>query len=415
MNLKKLWQSKFLGSISILATGSIVAHAVSFLLVPFITRKYPPEEFAVFTYVLSIATIFMGIINCRYDMVIVKARNKADLFALIKGALLIGVAFAFIVSFVSVFVFINKNGFAWYHALYLFIFLLSYAIINVLTAYNNKLKEYKTIASVNFIRPICQNVGALLFGFLPIGAHGLLASYAIGQFFGVSKQNKSLRGCWKEVISIPNRQMLNQLQCNKNQLYYSTPAQLLNSFSYSSITIAIESLFGLATLGYYSLSVRLLGLPLSVISGNVSKVFYERAVREYDNYNTYAHSLRNTVLFLLLLAIPMVVIMIIWIPDLCGFFFGKEWVKAGEYIRILAPMFGVRFIVTAVSPALIIVNKQKQEMLLQALFILFMLLSYIVTKLLGGDIMFFLICISISFSIAYLYYLIKIFQYSVAK
>ena len=111
----------------------------------------------------------------------------------------------------------------------------------------------------------------------------------------------------------------------------------------------------------------------------------------------------------------MVVIMMTVVPDLCGFFLGEEWEKAGEYICVLAPMFGVRFIVTAVSPALIIVNKQKQDLFLQALFIVFMLLSCIAANMLGKDMMFFLICISISFSIAYVYYLFKIFQYSGLK
>ena len=293
MRIKRLLKSKFLGSISLLASGSIIAHAVGFLLVPFITRKYTPEEFAVFTYILSIATIFMGIINCRYELAIVKAKNEEDTFALIKGALFVGVLFTFVVSIICYFIFVAKDDFTWYHALYLLTFLLSYAIINVLTAYNNKQREYKIIASVNFIRPVVQNAGALLLGFLPIGSHGLLASYTAGQFLGISRQNHSLRGQWKRIFNTPNKIVLSQLYQNRNQLFYSTPAQLLNSFSYSSISLAIESLFGLVLLGYYSLSVRLLGLPLSVVSGNVSKVFYERAIKEYEERKTYRDSLKK--------------------------------------------------------------------------------------------------------------------------
>ena len=412
MKFERVLKSKFLGSISILATGSIIANAVSFFLVPFITRKYTPEEFAVFTYILSIATIFMGIINCRYELAIIKAKNEENTFALIKGALFVGVIFAFVVSIICCFIFVVKDDFTWYHALYLLAFLLSYAVINVLTAYNNKQCEYKIIASVNFIRPIIQNAGALLLGFLPIGSHGLLTSYTTGQLLGISRQNHSLRGQWKRIFNTPNKIVLSQLYQNRNQLFYSTPAQLLNSFSYSSISLAIESLFGLVLLGYYSLSVRLLGLPLAVVSGNVSKVFYERAIKEYEERKTYRNTLKKTVLFLSLLAIPMVIIMMTVVPDLCGFFLGEEWEKAGEYICVLAPMFGVRFIVTAVSPALIIVNKQKQEMYLQALFVAFILLAYVATRMLEQDIMFFLICVSVLFSIGYLLYLSKIVRYS---
>lgn len=412
MNIKNVFKSTFFGSISILTFGSIIAQCISFALVPFITREYSPDQFATFTYILSVSAIFMGIINCRYDLLIVKAENKHDTYALIKGALFIGLFISFIIFIACIIIFSIKDNFKWYHAIYLLILLISYAIINVLTAYNNKLREYKIISSVNVIRPISQNLGALLLGFLPIGAHGLLFSYVTGQFMGIIRQNKSLKGQWRAILNISNRDTIGILKKNKNQLLYSTPAQLLNSLSYSSITIAIETLFGLTILGYYSLSVRLLGLPLSVISGNVSKVFYERAVNEYSANGSYRKSLVKTLLFLSILAVPMLIIMMWLIPNLCGLFFGQEWINAGKYIFTLAPMFAIRFIVTAVAPALIIVNKQKQELILQALFVMFMLISFILTKVLGENIDFFLTIISVLFSIGYICYLIKVIDYS---
>lgn len=415
MKISQIFKSNFFTSISLLAFGSIIAQIVCFFLLPLITRIYSPEEFAVFTYILSVATIFMGIINCRYDLIIVKVRTNQEVFSLIKGTLMIGILCSFFISLVGGLFFVRKNGFQWYHSLYLLLFLLSYAVINVLSAYNNRQKEYKILSSVNVIRPISQNLGALFFGFLGLSSNGLLISYIVGQALGISKQNQSLKGKWNSIWKIPNSVVWSNLKEHKSQLYFSTPAQLINSLSYSSLTIFVEALFGLSVLGLYSLSVRLLGLPLSVISGNVSKVFYERAAREYETCGSYRQTLRKTFVFLLLLAIPMVLGMMTFIPNFCGYFLGGTWSTAGDYIFILAPMFGIRFIVSALSPALIIVNKQEKEFYLQMIFILFVALSFFLNHVFDGDINCFLTLISVFFSVAYILYFVEIVRYSLKK
>ena len=413
--IQKIFKNNNLKSITILASSSIIAQIICFFLVPVITRMYSPEEFARFTYILSLLSLFMGVINFRYDMSIVKVSDERDVFILIKGALLLGGIFTLLISiFIGIF-FLFKEDFFWYHSLYFFLILLSYAIINVLTAYNNRNREYKIISSVNLIRPLAQNVGAILLGVLSFRASGLLLSYLLGQLLGLKEQNKSLRVHWRMISSIPLKDVKNQLIVHKDQLIYSTPAQFINGFSYSSLSIIIEWMFSLTILGYYSISVRLLGLPLSVISGNVSKIFYENASREFEKYHTYRKTLKYTFLFLFFLAVPMVLLMMTVVPSLCGYYLGEEWKKAGDYIFILAPMFGIRFIVTSLSPALIIVNKQKIDLYLQILFIVFVAISYFLTNIYNQSIVCFLTMISITFSVAYFLYLLAIIKFSNIK
>lgn len=58
------------------------------------------------------------------------------------------------------------------------------------------------------------------------------------------------------------------------------PAHFLNSASYSMLNFYITELFGLGILGYYSITYRILGIPLTLVSLNVSKVFFQRASEE---------------------------------------------------------------------------------------------------------------------------------------
>ena len=64
------------------------------------------------------------------------------------------------------------------------------------------------------------------------------------------------------------------------------------------------------------------------------------------------------------------------IPILVPIVYGSGYVGAGDYIRILAPMFTIRFISSAMTTGLIVANKQLQELVLQGGFILAALITF---------------------------------------
>lgn len=407
--MNNILRSTFLKSIIILTSGSILAQLINLAATPVISRIYTPEIIGTYTYIISIAAIFMGVINGRYDVACVVDKEQNNIYPLIKLSLIIGIIVTIIGTIVCTIYFYTQQ-FPLQYAIYLFFILLSYAIINVLTAYNNRCKEYKTISSVYVIRTASQNFGSIGLGAISANPHSLLVPYAIGQYLGISKQAKPLKGKWYEILKVDFSEVKRVAIEHKNQPFFSMPALLLNSLSYSLTTIFIEYLYTLETVGYYSISVRLLGLPLAIVGGNVAKVFSERAATEYSSYGTYTKSLTRTFLFLLCIAIPMVICMIYISEPLCVFFLGKDWATAGQYIAILAPMFGIRLITSALSPALIIAKKQKAELVLQSLFIISGVTGFIMTKTYNYDIVFFLKYIMITYSISYLIYLYIIYK-----
>jgi len=77
------------------------------------------------------------------------------------------------------------------------------------------------------------------------------------------------------------------------------------------------------------------------------------------------------------LAVPIFLCIYFLAPPVCAWLFGgEEWRIAGEYIRILTPMFAVRFVATALSPGLYVCRKQTVEFTMQVALM-------IVTALLG--------------------------------
>lgn len=408
-------KNSFIKSILVLATGSIFSQLITVIVAPLLTRIFTPHELGIYTYVLSIASIFMAVINGRYDMSIVSEEQEEYIYPLIKLSIIIGIITSIIVT-IGYYIYIRfiSSQYEYYNVtiIFMFLLLLSYSINNVLVSYNNRNKDYKIMTSVYVVRTLFQNLTSIIVGILNLGISGLLFSYCVGQYIGLNKQAESLKKYRINLKKVTFRELFYVLKRHYKQPLFSAPAIFFNSFSYSSITIFLEILFGMSAVGYYSISVRLLGLPLSIISGNISKVFFQEASKEYNSTGQFYKSFKKTFKFQLCLAIPMVIGMIFLAPKVCAVFFGEDWQISGRYVSILAIMFGFKFIVTSLSPGLIIANKQKNEFFLQGIFAIASIFSFIITKFLKLSIEYYLILISITFSIGYLVYLISIFIYS---
>lgn len=407
--------NSFIKSIVVLATGSMFAQLITVIIAPILTRIFTPDELGTYTYVLSVASIFMAVINGRYDMSIVSEKKEEYVYPLIKLSIIIGILMSIIITsgyYIYIRFTSNKNMNYGNTIIFMFLLLASYAINNVLISFNNRNKEYKIMTSVYIVRTSFQNITSVVAGMFKMGTIGLLASYCIGQYLGLNKQAKVLKKDLNKIKKVKLSEMIYVLKRHYKQPIFSAPAIFLNSFSYSSITIFLEFLFGMSAVGYYSISVRLLGLPLAIISGNISKVFFEEASKEYNDTGEFYQSFKKTFKFQVILAIPMVIGMIFLAPKLCVVFFGADWEISGKYVSILAIMFGLKFIVTSLSPGLIIANKQKTEFILQLVFLISSLFSFIITKTLDLYIEYYLVLISLTFSIGYIVYLIAIYIFS---
>ena len=97
--MKKNFTTSFLGSILILASGSVIAQGITALSIPVLTRIYLPNDIGIYTYLLSIAAIFMAVVNARYDVSIVTDSEERNVFPLIKLALLIGIIISIVAFF----------------------------------------------------------------------------------------------------------------------------------------------------------------------------------------------------------------------------------------------------------------------------------------------------------------------------
>lgn len=413
--MNKMKNSQYFIAINRLAFGSLIAQVVTVLVSPISTRLYTPEELGVYTLLITIITLLGPVLCARYDLLIVTAKDEKEVTNIIIGSIFITLLFSLLSAFGLGFYLEITPSIKDEVGTFVYIIipiLIITGFTNILTSYNNRRGEYKTISNVYVIRTFIHNLGLIIFGILKLGSIGLLISKLIATLSGVKRQSENLNFDRFKISNIEVSDVLHVLKKYKNQPIFSMPAQLLNSASYSLLNFFISALFGIGVFGFYSMTYRILGLPLKLISVNVSKVYFQKASSDIKNYGNYRKTMLNNSLFLLIIAIPMVTILMVFGPRLFTIIFGTDWEVAGQYVRILAPMYGLRLIVSALSPSLIVSGKQKLEFSMQSIFLLISISAFLICNGLKWEMESFLTIISFSYSCVYIVFYIIIYKLS---
>lgn len=410
-------KSFYLKSILLLTSGSMLGQIIGFIGSMIMTRMYTASEIGIMTTVVSFSGIFAPVINGRFDFALVKERRDKYIFALVKLSIYIGVVLSLFISLGSFIYFTGIDGFIspFVSVVFVFFILVIQVFSNVFKSYNNNIGDFKTMTSVIVMRRFAEEVSMTVFGLLGWKAIGLLVSRVIGQYFGMKREIKNIKKKFINILSVQRKDMVEAYNIHKRQLYYSAPAALMNAGSYSLISLVIGKFFGLEVLGVYAISFAVLGLPLSVISGNVSKVYFSEASKEYAKKGVFNESTNKTLIFLILFGIILFFVMYYLFPMIVPFIYGDKYEMSGFMIRILSPMFAIRFVSSAINTGLVVCNKQNFELIIQLLFMISVALLAILCNYRFLSITTFLLGVSVSYSIVYLINLISICYFSKNK
>ena len=410
--IRKLIGSHFFKSLAILASGSLIGTAITAACEVGRTWIFPAENLGIYTLLLTFPHLFIAIPSFRYDISIIVEKDERKTLALVKLSLILMLLTSTAVTLgdiIFLFGFHAEYSAYWYTIPLCFFVVCGYGLNNVLNAYSNRRKEYKEISQKYVIRTAAQNITTIILGMLIVkllqlpewSVLILYIPHGLGLFIGTWKQSASLRKQEKEIRSLRGKELMEAAKIHRKQLLFSTPALFINNYSYSVISLLVEDLFDATTLAYYGISNRVLGIPIALISGNVSKVYIEEAAKEYNATGKFIKAFKKTILFLVAMAIPMLLGMYFVAPLVCESILGPGWGIAGEYIKILAVMFSFRLIGTAMSQSLVVCNRQGIELIVNICLVIASLLSGVITRQTGGDIYSFLTLICIFRSACY--------------
>ncbi len=388
---KKNGLSRDSKSILTLVGGTTIAQALSFLFSPITTRLFSPEVFGDLSVFTSITGI-IGIIIClRYELAIVLPQDDDEGLALLKLCFIFTIVISAITGFIFLFnnkaiysKFGTKNLTAYWYYVPISLFLTG--IIQASNYWLTRTRQF-TVLSWNKVIPVLvvnivsivlglagnTGIGARLFAVLISNVVNIavIAGAIIPEF----KSNK-----YTEKINY-NR----LIRRYKNFLIYDIWGALLNNLSWMIVPILMNAYYGSNAAGQYSIGMRVIQIPASLIGASITQVFLRNASERRYNRTLYKYCIETTKKLLKYTA-PVVIILLILGKPVFHFVFGNKWDLAGVYTQILAPWALLWFCASPMHSVFTITQKQNVYLIFSIVNLATRFLSLYLGKVLNSDV-----------------------------
>ena len=377
--------------------GTVLAQMINIVVQPILTRVFPAETLGIYTYLISLATMIIPVASLKLDMLIVSEPNEKEAQYITDACIIINIFISLIYAIVIIVGYqvsdnniFNKYGIIIYVVP---ILVFTNGLRFLFISYLNRYKEYKTISIIAIIREAIRAVIQVGAGFLSLGVFSLSMGYAVSPLFGLNIQ---MRNYLKELKERPriNLKKFKEIVLvkGKRQILFLVPAQFINSFSSSLVTISITALF----------SAKILDIPIVFITSNVSKVCYQRISENVANKKPVLRTLMSVIIVLSVVSIMGFGTLYVIAPRLSEIVFGQGYRVAGEYIRCLCVMYAVRLVATSFAGVYTVFKKQNFELILNILLIVSAGVSYVVCSMFNFEVTTYLKFMNTGYTIVYL-------------
>ncbi|HCT1679575.1 TPA: type 8 capsular polysaccharide synthesis protein Cap8K [Staphylococcus aureus] len=404
--------NKFIGDSFLMILSSGIAQVILIITTPIITRLYSPTEFGEFTIFSNIAMILIPIINARYDLLIVNTKNDRSANILSQISLLISLLILLIlIPIFAISAWLYPNFILDFIFIIIMLFLVS--LTNIFTNYLNKERKYKVLSLINVFRAGSMALLQIIFGLLALGSLGLIIGFSLSYIAGITLGYKTFK---KHFNIVRDKEETKALFLeNKNQLVYSTPSILLNSLSFSVVVFFIGILYTNTEVGIYGMAIRVLGIPVTIISLGLSKIFMQQANDYYIEYGNFRNLLLKFSSILVIVSIILYVPLYLFSEELVNILLGHSWVDAITVIKIVIPLFVIRLIVSTVSLSVIVLQKQQLELILQALFLIGTTATFVISKMLNLTFLNFVSINTVVLIVSYMIFFIALYYFAKNK
>jgi O-antigen/teichoic acid export membrane protein len=324
-----------------------MAQAVPLLLGPWLTRLYTPEEFGHFT-AFAAVTANIAVVACaRYEFALPLARDEAegrDLMALCLRLLMGAVA----LTALGVVAVVSAGGAA--HWLWLPLAVFAAGAVQWLTLWANRARRFAALSASRFTQYGGAALAQLAGGLTHLGVMGLVGGAVLASTLALGWLSRPPPfGGWRGLWSVPRSAWQAAARRHRDFPLYNTPHAFAGALQDTLAVALVVAWTGEATAGFWGLALRYLKAPASLVGSAVSQALYPRLVAATPDDARVA--VRQVMGTLALVALPLVLVLLFFGPDLFALAFGERWREAGRLARALAPYIGMHFIASPLAVA----------------------------------------------------------------
>lgn len=354
--------SENMKNVARISSGTVIGQIISVISLPIITRIYGAEIMGVWAIIYAIAVI----INTLSDVGLIQSIMVEDessvqrTYSVVSTLIvIIDLAAIAVVYFYCAVILDYDSSLILVTVFFTFIYSISLQFVQLSYTWLNRNKEY----SVLMKNPII-NQGSIMFFSIVLGLagckqYGYYIGVTAGQLLTLLHMKRHLpaKTPWPTVLDIKE-----VIIKNKEFVKYQMPTNLTLQFRNQLPNLLIGGLFGNTMLGYFSVSQKLLNIPVTFIGQALGKVFYQRCSemqREGQKLGEFIY--RNLSRAMMLAFVPMA-LLAAYGDAAVVIFFGREYAVSGIIVRIIVFRAFFTFVSSATQGMDIVLKKQQYAM-----------------------------------------------------
>lgn len=347
-----------LKSVAKISSGTIIGQLVSILTLPVVTRLYGAEIIGSWTAIYAIASIVVYCCDLGLSQALmIESDDQVEkLYQMISTLSLLICVPAFLIS-VGYYL-LNGHNFGDSLIYAGFAILYAYTLRQVQTCYTwlNRDKQYNILMRNPVINYAAVAVFSICLGLLGFKQYGYYWGVILGQFLTLVNMKMNLP---KKMFCFDMEYYRTMLQKHRDFVKYQMPAQISTQLRQQLPNLLISSLFGNTILGYFSISQKLISIPITFIGQALGKVFYQTAAEmQRQGKNVAVFLQRNMNRAIMVAAIPMI-LFTAYGDAAIVLFFGKEYALGGVISRIIVFRALFTFLSTSLAGIDIVSGQQK--------------------------------------------------------
>lgn len=357
--LKEILSIPLVQNVSKLASSNIIMYLLPLIVTPILTRIYAPEFFGEWGIFSSIVTITSVVLVGCYESAIVKS-SKDEVSSICALCLLFGCV---VVGLFCIVILVGKvAGLRFLLGIPCAPLLIVYLLVHVgiLVAQNlaNRDEKYYTMSVSNLLMGSMQALLRIIFGLTMFFSNGLIAGTVFAHIITLIVTLILIRDSFNYFNSTgwyKLRSITAVAKKYKKFPLFEAPGTLLAFAAFNLPIIILSMYYSKAEIGYYSVVIQLLLMPMSFVGAAIGKVYYADISKlDLDIKNETRKVLKIT----LLIAILPTTFLVFGGDHVMTWFLGEKWETAGK-IAICLSIWSVPTILTQpIIPLYRKLNKQ---------------------------------------------------------
>ena len=371
---RRIAESSFIQNSLALFSGTVATQAIVFLFSPLLSRIFGLEDFGTLANYNAWVAILALVSSLRYEHAVFVAHGRKNMnrvitltavlsagsflaYALIAGALMIlykGTGYISHIRGILPFIPFGVLGVCW---------------TSLLTQINVKTGRFRRLAVMAALQVVVTVFLQIVLGVSRVENGLIIGTIAGFVFSGAVLSWLTLDREFLHDLARSARFDVLRETAGKHINFprFALAADGISVVAQQFIPVFVLALFSPAIAGLYAFSMRVVRVPLIVISTAVTGALRKEAVDRLLREGNLTRLFTVTVKGLFVVALVPFVVMLFYSSQIFSAIFGSKWAEAGKVVQILSPGILLEFVAFPLSVIFLVTNTQKYTLAIQLL------------------------------------------------